>query len=142
MIDLDNQTDMSVDLEFLNLIAQYLTNREIELIICKDDYIQDLNKIYRDKDMPTDVLSFPLAESFMGLPLGSIIINIEKVKEIALKLEHTEDEEMALLFIHGLLHLLGYDHEIDSGEMREKERELIDKFKLPKSLIIRLNGID
>jgi len=140
MIDLDNQTDIKIDIEFLELIAQSLTTKEIELIICDNSYIQELNKTYRDKNIPTDVLSFPLVDSFIGLPLGSLIINIDKVQEVALKLGHKNNEEIALLFIHGILHLLGYDHEIDSGEMRQKERELIELFRLPNSLIIRSNG--
>lgn len=140
MIDLENKTDIKIDIEFFELIAQTLTTKEIELIICNNNYIQELNKEYRDKNIPTDVLSFPLINSFIGLPIGSIVINIDKAKEVALNLGHKDGEEIALLFIHGLLHLLGYDHEIDSGEMREKERALIKEFKLPKSLIIRSNG--
>ncbi|MGB2553760.1 rRNA maturation RNase YbeY, partial [Campylobacter sp. MOP51] len=53
------------------------------------------------------------------------------------ELGHERDSEIALLFTHGLLHLLGFDHEIDSGEMRSKECEVIEKFNLPKSLIVR-----
>jgi probable rRNA maturation factor len=140
MIDLDNKTDIKIDIKSLDLIAQSLTNKEIELIICDNSYIQELNKIHRDKNMPTDVLSFPLLDSFIGLPLGSVVINFDKAQEVALNLGHKDNEEIALLFIHGVLHLLGYNHEIDSGEMRQKERELIETFKLPDSLIIRLNG--
>ena len=58
---------------------------------------------------------------------------MKKSKELG----HTPQDELALLFIHGLLHLLGYDHECDNGEMRAKEEELIKKFDLPESLIIR-----
>ncbi|MGJ9366302.1 rRNA maturation RNase YbeY, partial [Campylobacter jejuni] len=52
-------------------------------------------------------------------------------------LGHSYEEEISLLFIHAMLHLLGFDHENDNGEMREKEKELIEHFNLPKSLIVR-----
>ena len=58
---------------------------------------------------------------------------LEKAKEY----NHGSDNELKLLFIHGLLHLLGFDHEIDNGEHRHKEEELIKKFNLPSSLIVR-----
>jgi probable rRNA maturation factor len=52
---------------------------------------------------------------------------------------HSFNDELALLFIHGLLHLVGYDHEIDDGEHRAKEEEMIKKFNLPNSLIVRMS---
>ncbi|MEO1923813.1 MAG: rRNA maturation RNase YbeY, partial [Nautiliaceae bacterium] len=85
---------------------------------------------------PTDVLSFPL-ENIPGMPLGSIVISIDTAKKGAKEFGHSIENEIKLLFIHGLLHLLGYDHEIDNGEMRAKEEEIIKKFNLPQSLIIR-----
>ncbi len=62
------------------------------------------------------------------------------VLEGAKRFKHSTDDEVALLFIHGILHLLGYDHEADSGEMRDMERELIEKFNLPDSLIVRVES--
>ena len=59
--------------------------------------------------------------------------NIQKAKEFG----HSEANELKLLYIHALLHLLGYDHEIDSGEHRKEEERLINKFNLPSSLIVR-----
>jgi probable rRNA maturation factor len=82
------------------------------------------------------VLSFPL-EDVPHMPLGTIVISVDKVKEKALELGHSEEDEFTLLFIHGLLHLLGYDHEVDDGEMRLKEKEIIKTFNLPDSLILR-----
>jgi probable rRNA maturation factor len=82
------------------------------------------------------VLSFPL-EEMPHLPLGSIVISIDRAKEVSSRLSHDCDDEVALLFIHGLLHLLGYDHESDEGQMREKEASLIKEFDLPNSLILR-----
>ena len=73
-------------------------------------------------------------------PLGSIVISSSHVEEKAKEFSHTTDDEFTLLFIHGLLHLLGFDHEVDSGEMRTKEKKLIEQFDLPKSLIIRTEG--
>jgi len=142
IIELDNQTSLNVDTEALEKIAQSLTNREIELIITDNESIQELNREYRDKDKPTDVLSFPLEtpfteQSVFDIPLGTIVISADLVREKAKLYGHTEEDELKLLFIHGLLHLLGYDHETDEGEMRQKEREIIEAFGLPSSLIIR-----
>jgi len=142
IIDLDNQTTLNVDIDALEEIARSLTNREIELIITDNENIRELNREYRDKDNPTDVLSFPLEtpfteQSVFDIPLGTIVISADLVKEKAKTYGHSEQDELKLLFIHGLLHLLGYDHETDEGEMRQKEREIIEQFGLPSSLIIR-----
>ena len=136
MIDFDNRTNYCFDIKELEEIYKYLTNKDIELILTTDEEIRELNKIHRNKDKATDVLSFPL-EDMPGMPLGSIVISLDTAKRVANELGHSIEEEIKLLFIHGLLHLLGYDHEIDNGEMREKEKEIIEKFNLPKSLIIR-----
>lgn len=135
---LDNQTTQNIDIDFLKQISSLVTKKDIELIICHNDYIQQVNKEFRQIDKPTDVLSFPL-EDMPHFPLGSIIISVDFVHQKAKEFQHKEDEELALLFIHGLLHLVGYDHEIDAGEHRQKEEELIRKFNLPDSLIVRTN---
>ena len=140
MILLDNRTNIDINLNLLKKIANYLDiARDIELIITTDSEIAKINKEYRGVDKITDVLSFPL-QDLEHMPLGSIVISIDRAKEVANILEHSVDDEIALLFIHGLLHLLGYDHEVDSGEMRAKEREIVEEFNLPKSLIVRTSG--
>ncbi len=136
MIDFENRSDFEFDISILKEIYEYLTNKDIELILTTDEEIRTLNRTYRNKDKATDVLSFPL-EEMPGMPLGSIIISVDTAQKIANELGHSIEDEIKLLFIHGLLHLLGYDHEIDNGEMREKEAEVIKKFNLPDSLIIR-----
>jgi len=73
-------------------------------------------------------------------PLGSIVISENFVQQKAQELKHTQENELTLLFIHGLLHLLGFDHETDSGQMREEEARLIQEFNLPTSLIVRTQG--
>ncbi len=136
MIEFDDRYGIDFDLEILKNIKDDLSQKDIELIFTDSDEIQEINKNFRGVDKPTDVLSFPL--DFMpNLPLGSVVINIDFAKNISQKLGHSLDEEITLLFIHGLLHLLGYDHESDSGQMREKEKKLIKKYDLPKSLIVR-----
>jgi probable rRNA maturation factor len=122
--------------DILYNIQRYLTKEEIEVVFVNSKQMRDINLEHRKIDKSTDVLSFPLLK-LKGMPLGSIVINQELAKERALEFGHRQSDEEALLFIHGLLHLLGYDHEIDNGEMRQKEKELIEKFKLPKSLILR-----
>ena len=79
-------------------------------------------------------------ENFAPALLGSVVINLDLVELKAAQLGHGRDDETALLFTHGLLHVLGFDHESDSGQMRAKECEIIEKFRLPKSLIVRTEG--
>jgi probable rRNA maturation factor len=136
MITLDNQTNLHVDLELLEKISSTLTNKEVELLIVDSKQMHEINLEQRGVDKTTDVLSFPL-EDIPHFPLGSIVINANLAQTKAKELKHDTNEEIALLFIHGLLHLIGYDHEIDNGQMRKKEEELINQFNLPKSLIIR-----
>lgn len=117
-------------------IAAKLTDKDIELVVVDENAMCEINKTQRSIDKTTDVLSFPL-QSIENLPLGSIVINANAVKSEAKARGHSQECEFALLFLHGLLHLLGFNHETDSGEMRAKEKELITFFKLPESLIIR-----
>jgi len=146
MIDLDNQTDLNIELNKLEKIADILTSREVELIITDDETMQSLNNEHRGKASSTDVLSFPLETPFteqtiFDMPLGSIVIAESYVSKKAQELGHTQQDELSLLFIHGMLHLLGFDHEKDDGEMRVREKELIEKFDLPQSLIIRTEEV-
>ena len=139
MIELDNKTDLDIDEKILDSIASSLTKKEIELIVTSKDEIKEINKQHRGIDKATDVLSFPYDDMPMA-PLGSIVISAWHVEKEAKEHGHTQDDEFALLFIHGLLHLLGFDHEVDDGEMRNKEIEIIENFNLPKSLIVRNDG--
>jgi probable rRNA maturation factor len=140
MIDIDNQTSYEVKTDFLEKIVSSLCSKEIELVITDNATIQEINKAYRCIDKATDVLSFPYDDAVEMTPLGSVVISYDFVREKSKELGHSEDDEFALLFIHGLLHILGYDHETDSGEMRQKEESLIAQFNLPKSLIVRTEG--
>ena len=136
MIEIDNRTGFVFDKDIIEKITENLTKRPVELIIVDNEEIAGLNKAYRGLDRPTDVISFPF-EDTPGAPLGSIVISSQKATEAAQRLGHTPQEEFTLLYIHGLLHLLGYDHETDEGQMRQKEEELIRKYNLPASLIVR-----
>ena len=137
MIDIENSTLYEVNIEKLQTIANDLTNKDFELIVTNNEEIQSLNKEHRNIDKATDVLSFPMEFDMPNMPLGSIIISIDFVEEKAKEYNHSLEDEFTLLFIHGLLHLIGFDHEVDNGEHRKKEEELIKKFNLPKSLIVR-----
>jgi len=140
MIDLDNRVGCEVDVELLDSIAKKLTCRDVELIIVDDGSMREYNKKFRDKDETTDVISLPLEGGFEFQPLGTIIINYDEVKRVSSELKHSEKDEMTLLFIHGLLHLLGYDHESDNGLMRKYENDIVKELNLPDSLIKRSEG--
>lgn len=136
MIELDNRTDKIYNFETIEAIATSLSPLEVELILTYNDEIAQINREFRGIDKPTDVLSFQ-NDPFPGAPLGSIIISVDKVTEVASQLGHSENDELTLLFIHGMLHLLGMDHEVDQGEMRVQEERLVREFALPLSLIVR-----
>ncbi len=137
MLNIENLTTLTINRKLLEEIYITLTDRDIDIRICDNRTIREYNSKFRDIDMPTDVLSFPISGELDSMPLGSILISADKVIEKSQELNHSISDELSLLFIHGTLHLLGYDHEVDNGEMRRKERELIEKFNLPDSLIVR-----
>ncbi|MCV6608683.1 MAG: rRNA maturation RNase YbeY [Campylobacterales bacterium] len=118
-------------------VLESITKRDVELVLVDDNEIQDLNKEHRGKDKPTDVLSFPFESEFKHLPLGSIIISVDTAKRQANEEGNSLEMELQILFLHGLLHLQGYDHETDNGEMNEKEEELRKNLNLSSGLINR-----
>jgi len=92
-----------------------------------DPEIHALNRHYRAKDKPTDVLSFPLADELQPSLLGDVVISVETAARQARRRGHALREELQTLLIHGVLHLLGYDHEASRSEairMHRKEREV------------------
>ncbi|MDR2100691.1 MAG: rRNA maturation RNase YbeY [Campylobacteraceae bacterium] len=138
MLIIENETKYTINTLLLEKIAMSLSKKDVECIFTDAESMQQLNLKERGKNETTDVLSFPL-EDLPFAPLGSIVINLEIAFDTAQELNHTLDDECALLFIHGMLHLLGFDHECDNGEMRIKEENIVKNFALPKSLICRNN---
>lgn len=126
-----------MDETLFDVIAKALSERDVELVIVDDNGIQALNREYRQKEGPTDVLSFPLEEEFEHLPLGTVVISTDTAEKQAQECGHTFEEEMKILFLHGLLHLLGYNHEVDTGEMGDLEEKYRKEFNLPLGLIKR-----
>ena len=101
-----------------------LSKVELSNAIVSDAQIKRLNKLYRNKDKPTDVLSFPIGEKVEDwLILGDIVISVDTAKRQAKELGHSLEEELKRLLVHGLVHLLGYDHEL-GGEEEKKFFEL------------------
>jgi len=139
LIEYNNETEYEFSLELVKEIASGLTNKIIELLIVDKDVMQNINFEQRGIDKSTDVLSFPYDNMPMA-PLGSIVICLDYILDGAKEFKHTPDEEFTLLFIHGLLHILGYDHETDNNQMRDMERDLIKQYGLPNSLIVRNKG--
>lgn len=120
----------------LEQIADFLGAGDVELVFVNDDEMREINREQRGIDKATDVLSFPYEQVPGGL-MGSVVISTDTANRVASELGHSIECEIALLFLHGILHILGYDHEIDDGQMRGKEKEVIEHFNLPNSLIIR-----
>jgi probable rRNA maturation factor len=93
---------------------------EVDVLITDDDRMRALNRQYRDRDQTTDVLSFPSgARALPALPrhLGDIVISAQRARRQAAEIGHGLSRELRFLALHGVLHLLGYDHETDDGEM-------------------------
>jgi len=136
MLLIDNDASIPLHVSLLETLCHTHTTKEVELLLIDTQSMHELNKTHRNVDKTTDVLSFPI-EDFPHAPLGSIVINYDMARDKAQELGHSWEEEITLLFIHGLLHLLGFDHEVDTGEMRKREEALIMQYGLPKSLIVR-----
>lgn len=109
---------------------------EVAILVTSRHKVQALNRRFRRKDKPTDVLSFP------GSSGGDIAICAEIARQNAHRLGHTVTEEIKVLVLHGMLHLAGYDHETDAGEMERAEARLRVKLKLPVSLIQRSQPVE
>lgn len=117
---------------------------ELSVTFVTNDRIQEINREYRDKDKPTDVISFAMEElgegetpfSVEGMPriLGDIIISLAKAKEQAEDYGHSSLRELGFLSLHGFLHLLGYDHEIEEDEkkMFGRQKDILDEFGLKR----------
>lgn len=104
-----------------------LPQAELSIALVRDATIRVLNHRYRGEDKPTDVLSFPLADALQPFLLGEVIISTETAARQAERYGRPLREELQVLLIHGILHLLGYDHEVSRREairMQRKEREV------------------
>ncbi|MEC1920107.1 rRNA maturation RNase YbeY [Bacillus subtilis] len=118
---------------------------EVSVTIVSNDDIHQINKEYRGKDAPTDVISFALEEEGEGeveivgaeIPpvLGDIIISADRTREQAEEYNHSFKRELGFLAVHGFLHLLGYDHmtKEEEEEMFTKQKELLDAYGLKRS---------
>jgi len=98
-------------LEILRLLKQ--ERAEVSLVLVGNREIRKLNAVFRKKDYPTDVLSFPAGENLPGRVrlLGDVVISVDKARAQAKERGRTFREEIKTLLIHGIVHLLGYDHE-------------------------------
>lgn len=122
--------------------AEGLEEGEVSITFVNNEEIQALNRDYREKDQPTDVLSFPMYEADEEeievfdadepLMLGDIIISIPRTKEQAEEYNHSFERELGFLAVHGFLHLLGYDHENEEmeKEMFSRQEEILSKHGL------------
>jgi probable rRNA maturation factor len=117
---------------------------EVSVTFVSNERIQEINLEYRDKDTPTDVISFAMEELGEGevelvgegIPrvLGDIIISVPKAKEQAVEYGHSFTRELGFLAVHGFLHLLGYDHmtETDEKKMFARQKEILDDYGLAR----------
>jgi probable rRNA maturation factor len=107
---------------------------EVAILITNSASIRRLNRNFRGKDKPTDVLSFPSSAKELA---GDIAISAQIANKQAKALGHTHATELKVLILHGMLHLAGHDHEEDKGEMAKLESRLRARLKLPQGLIER-----
>lgn len=108
----------------------------VNVLITSSRELRTLNSRFRSKDSPTDVLSFPPVLGVNGFA-GDIAISADIAARNAAALGHSAAEEVKVLVLHGLLHLAGYDHERDNGDMAHQEKRLRSSLGLPESLIER-----
>jgi len=133
MIEINNLTTNPVAKEFLKKIAKKVlkgenkSEAEISIALVGEGRIMELNKKYRGKNRVTDVLAFGDNDG-----LGEIVICLREVKKNAKKYDTTFEKELSKVLIHGILHLLGYNHEkseVQAKKMEEKENYYLEKLK-------------
>ena len=110
---------------------------KVSILLTTDHKVRDLNRTFRKKDKPTDVLSFPAIDEAGDDFAGDIAISVEYAARSAQRFELELQEELKILILHGLIHLSGHDHEIDDGKMARVESHLRQKLGLPVGLIAR-----
>lgn len=137
------QMDMLTELlQLASEMEEIEEDAEVSVTFVNNEEIHRLNKEYRQKDQPTDVLSFALEEGEDGavddgvIPriLGDIIVSVDKVLEQAKAYHHSFERELGFLTVHGFLHLLGYDHMNDEDEkiMFRRQEEILHEFGLTR----------
>ena len=107
------------------------------MLLTTDEAIRKLNRQFRGKDKATDVLSFPAKGLGAEGIAGDLAISVNTAMGQAAEQGHSLSTEIKVLVLHGLLHLAGYDHEVDAGKMARRERKLRGELKLPQGLIER-----
>ena len=131
MIEINNLTTVKVDEEFLKKIAQKVLenenkeNKSLSIALVGQGRIRELNKRYKGKNRETDVLAFP------GNGLGEIVVCLREVKKNARRFDSAFEKELTRILIHGILHLLGYNHEkseIETKKMEEKQNYYLNFF--------------
>ena len=137
-ITINDEYKYDKEYNYLNYALSYLKldNIIFDIIFCDEEYIRELNKNYRSKDAVTDVISFAFEDNEEMVYnkirlLGEIYICIPRMKQQAIEYQHSEKRELSFLAVHGLLHLLGYDH------MNKEEEKVM--FELQELI---LNGAD
>jgi probable rRNA maturation factor len=109
----------------------------VNLLVTHSADVRELNRRYRGKDQPTDVLSFPAVPALNNGFAGDIVISGDIAARNARAYGHATANELKILILHGVLHLAGHDHETDAGEMARKEERLRRALRLPIGLIAR-----
>jgi probable rRNA maturation factor len=112
----------------------------VNVLVTNSAELRSLNRRFRKKDKPTDVLSFPsprVSANEVRRSAGDLAISFDIARGNAKKLGHSVSDEVKILVLHGILHLAGFDHERDNGEMARQESRLRQKLKLNSGLIER-----
>jgi probable rRNA maturation factor len=108
-----------------------------QCLVSDDRELRRLNRQFLERDYPTDVLSFPNRDPQGASDLGEMAISAERAKAQARTYGHSTNDEICILMLHGVLHLMGMDHETDRGEMRRAESRWRMRLGLPQGLVER-----
>jgi probable rRNA maturation factor len=113
---------------------------DVHVLLADDATLKRLNRTFRGKNKATDVLSFPAGDGNYSGVAGDLAISLETAARQAAQFGHSLRDEVRVLLLHGVLHLAGFDHEADRGEMAAREAELRRELRVETSLIARVSG--